>query len=371
MALFLYAHNIALAKMTGITKVGFQLFKSINLQKKKITILSHASKKSLQSEYNGIIYPGIKFQLLKYRTYLVKNSLKKAIMLFLNLFRYSFNPSKFSDNDVIIFNHIELNSQFIFFLKNCKAKKIIWLHATPNSYMAEADYLKRIKFIVEAYNYADLVVHLSNKSIESWKKYGLLSNSIVISNTIEPKLQTNEIKNIDVLIIGSITEQKGYGDILNNLELFVNIQFNINIIGGKGGKFASEFLSAIVDFDNIKYLGLVSDPENYIASAKIIWCLSQGEGQSLAMIESLEKGKPIISTDYFGADEIVNHGKNGYLFPNGSINSFINSTEDLLIDDNKYQKFSNYSSKLYNSKFSNKIFHNKFNNLINDVTTNS
>ena len=371
MAFYFYSHDIGLAKKTGITKVGFQIFKSINLQKRRFTILSHASKKSIKTEYNEFIQPEIKFQLLKYRTYLVKNNLKKAIMVFLNLLRYSFDPSKFYENDVIIFNHIEYTSEFLTFLKNSVSKKVIWLHGTPEAYLNEKKTSHQIDFIVDAYNCADIVVHLNKTSLESWKVYGMKTRGIIINNTIEVKEPTKNNNSIDVLIIGTINERKGFNYLLEEIQLLKDIKFNINIIGKSQGDFADTFLQKISKLQNINYLGLVPDPENYISSAKLVWCLSKGEGQSLAMLESLEKGKPIISTNYPAAEDLVINNKNGYLIEDHSVSDFIKYTEELLSDNKKYKMFSNHSKNLFESRFSNKIFNNNFNNLIKDVTTNS
>lgn len=371
MAFYFYSHDIGLAKKTGITKVGFQLFKSINLQKRRFTIISHATKKSIKKEYNEIIHHKIKFQLLKYRTYLVKNNFKKAIMVFLNLFRYSLNSSKFYKNDIIIFNHIEYTSEFLNFLKNSVSKKVIWLHGTPEAYLNEKKTSHLIDFIVDAYNCADIVVHLNKTSLESWKLYGMKTRGIIINNTIEVKEPTKKIKNIDVLIIGSINERKGFNYLCENLELLNDIKFNINIIGKSKGDFADVFLQKINKLQNINYLGLVPDPENYISSAKLVWCLSKGEGQSLAMLESLEKGKPIISSNYPSAEDLIINNKNGYLVNNHSISDFIKFTDQLLFNKNMYNNFSNYSKKMFKTKFSNKIFNDNIKKLIKDATTNS
>ncbi len=371
MSIYFYSHDAALAKKTGVTKVGFQIFKSLNFNKVNFSFISHATKKSILKEYDGIINSNINFFLLKYRTYTVKNKLKKLIMLVLNLFRYKLKSSNFSKNDIIIFNHLEYNYEFDSFLNLCKSKKVAWIHGTPNAYLNTPSIGKKINFFVDLYNSIDLVVHLNKTSLENWKTYGLNSEGIVINNTIEIKEPTKYINGIDILIIGTINERKGFGYLLEHLDNLENINFNINIIGKSQGDFALNFINQIEKHKKINYLGLVSDPENYISSAKLIWCLSKGEGQSLALIEALQKGKPIISTNYEAAEDLVINNKNGYLIKNKRISSFINSTNDLLEDKSKYESFSNYSKKLFKKNFSNEVFNNNIKKLIEDVTTNS
>jgi len=217
----------------------------------------------------------------------------------------------------------------------------------------------------------DLVIHLNETSMDAWKLYGMKTRGFVINNTIEVKNPTKKINNIDVLIIGTINERKGFDYLLEEIELLKDISFNINIIGKSSGDFANIFLQKINKFENISYLGLVADPENYISSAKMVWCLSKGEGQSLAMLESLEKGKPILSMNYESADDIVINNENGFLLDKPLISDFIKRTELLLSDENLYDSFAANSKKLFELKFSNRIFYRNIKNLINNVTTDS
>lgn len=371
MSIYFYSHDAALAKKTGITKVGFQIFKSLNFNKVNFSLISHATKNSIQNEYHGVIGLNIKFILLKYRTYTVKNKLKKVIMTMINLFRYSLKSSNFYEDDIIIFNHMEYNSEFHSFLKLCKSKKIAWIHGTPRAYLNTPAVAEKFDFFVNLYNSVDLVVHLNRTSLKNWKTYGLKTKGLVINNTIEVINPTKHVDNIDVLIIGSINERKGFDFLFENLDNLENINFNINIIGNSKGDFALKFINKINKYKNINYLGLVADPENYVSSAKLIWCLSKGEGQSLAMLEALQKGKPIISTSYEAAEDLVINNKNGYLIKDNLISSFINLTNDLIQDEIKYEIFSNHSRELFESKFSNKVFNNNIKKLIEDVTTNS
>ena len=371
MSIYLYSHDIALAKKTGITKVGFQIFKALNYNNVKFNVISHATKKSIQLEYTDKINPKIRFNLLRYRTYLVKNIFKKVIMTLLNVFRFSLNSSKFSKNDIIIFNHLEYTPDFYIFLKNCNSTKIAWIHGTPDAYLNDSKIAQKFNFFLELYNSLDLVIHLNQTSLDSWESYGMKTKGTIINNTIEEKKETRLINDIDVLIIGTINERKGFGYILDEIKLLDNIKFNINIIGKSQGNFAENFLKKIDKIKSINYLGLVPDPENYISSAKVVWCLSKGEGQSLAMLESLEKGKPIISTNYQSAEDLVINGENGFLVNDNKIKTFVGLTDELLYNKNMYNNFSNYSKKMFKTKFSNKIFNDNIKKLIKDATTNS
>ena len=111
------------------------------------------------------------------------------------------------------------------------------------------------------------------------------------------------------------------------------------------------FTQKIKEHQNVNYLGLVSDTENYISSAKLVWCLSKGEGQSLAMLESLEKGKPIISTNNQAAEDLVINNQNGYLIKDELITSFIKHTEDLLSNEKNMQASLVFQKNCLNQNF--------------------
>jgi len=66
--------------------------------------------------------------------------------------------------------------------------------------------------------------------------------------------------------------------------------------------------------DNIKLLGNVEDIENYYKRADCFVSTSRWEGLSLAVLEAMSFGIPVIATNVVGNMDLIKHKHNGFLF---------------------------------------------------------
>ena len=76
--------------------------------------------------------------------------------------------------------------------------------------------------------------------------------------------------------------------------------------------------------------GNVEDLHRRINGSGIFVLCSQYEGLSNALIEAMTLGLPCISTDYPGADEIIENGRNGLLVPCGDVPALAEAIRTLL-----------------------------------------
>ncbi|OUM70390.1 glycosyltransferase family 4 protein [Piromyces sp. E2] len=77
--------------------------------------------------------------------------------------------------------------------------------------------------------------------------------------------------------------------------------------------------------DRIIFLGFRSDIYALMAKAKCLLAPSRREGFSMSHIESLACGTPVVSSRCGGAEEIIQHKKNGYLFDVEDLEGFIDA----------------------------------------------
>ena len=91
--------------------------------------------------------------------------------------------------------------------------------------------------------------------------------------------------------------------------------------------------------DRVTFVPWLSNPEfiNKVADSAIFVMPSMYEGMPVAMLEAMASGKPIIASDVPGPQDIITHGKDGYLFEKGNI-SQLQEFLELLIDNSKLRE---------------------------------
>lgn len=67
--------------------------------------------------------------------------------------------------------------------------------------------------------------------------------------------------------------------------------------------------------DSIVWVGWQKDPRRFIAICDVTLMASHSETFSIACLESMAMGKPVIATDIGGASEMITDGVSGYLVP--------------------------------------------------------
>jgi glycosyltransferase involved in cell wall biosynthesis len=79
------------------------------------------------------------------------------------------------------------------------------------------------------------------------------------------------------------------------------------------------------------------------STTKLVWQLSSREGFEVKVSEALHRGKPVIATCAGGIPLQVQDGKNGYLVKVGDAVAVAEKTFELLNDDEKWMRMSEYA----------------------------
>jgi glycosyltransferase involved in cell wall biosynthesis len=89
----------------------------------------------------------------------------------------------------------------------------------------------------------------------------------------------------------------------------------------------TEFIDTTLADSTVEYLGATDDVVPYIRDADcVVLPTRYREGIPRSLLEAASMGKPIIASDNVGCREIIEHGKNGFLFKN-TIEEFIQAVE--------------------------------------------
>ena len=184
------------------------------------------------------------------------------------------------------------------------------------------------------YRIADRILVVSNEVKDIVKntfrinpsKITILRNGITFDEHQYRSIDlTSEFKGsgdkIKIIAVGSLTYQKAMDVLIKSAADLIEGKFLnfIILIVGEGEK-RKQLVKLVRELNLEKYvklLGLRNDAINLIKSCDIFVMPSRYEGLSIAMIEAMACGVPIIASDAPGLRNYIKHMHNGLLFPTG------------------------------------------------------
>lgn len=144
----------------------------------------------------------------------------------------------------------------------------------------------------------------------------------------------------DEVIIGSlgnIRSAKGYDILLRAAALLKNKKSSYRfVIAGQGKTGLYDDLlklrSELALEDTVHFPGFNDDPAGFLSSLDLFLLPSTSEGFSIATIQAMAAGLPVIVTRSGGPEEIVTHGENGWMIEPGSPEAISKAVEELSAD---------------------------------------
>ena len=138
-----------------------------------------------------------------------------------------------------------------------------------------------------------------------------------------------------LMTIGRITRQKGHRYLLEALKLILesNIDVCLIIVGEGEDLPALQSYSKELGIDSdVKFIGKRDDIAELLTSATVLVFPSLWEGLSLALLEAMAVGKPIVATVVSGATQVIADKYNGRLVSPGNSADLATAVIDLLQD---------------------------------------
>ena len=83
---------------------------------------------------------------------------------------------------------------------------------------------------------------------------------------------------------------------------------------------------------NVKFLGRISDMNNFFNQIDLFVHPSVREGFGLVVLEAMSRGIPVIAADNTSLPDLVNNGFNGFLFKTGSFEDLATKIRSLYDD---------------------------------------
>jgi glycosyltransferase involved in cell wall biosynthesis len=209
------------------------------------------------------------------------------------------------------------------------------------------------------YNYA-----IQNNLILEKKAHVVYnSTSFKISDT--PKTPENE--EIKFVMVARHCSQKDHTTLFKAIQKVQNKNFKVDLIGA--GELLEEHKKLAKDMGlskNIRFLGEVDNVSERLKSYDCSLLISNMEGFSISILESLASALPVIASDAGGVKEQVIDNYNGYLIPIKDHDYLAQKLFYIIGNPKQLHLFSRNGIKLVNEKFSivsfNKNIHSLYEN---------
>lgn len=121
-----------------------------------------------------------------------------------------------------------------------------------------------------------------------------------------------------IATVGRLTEQKGHRYLIDAAASVVSTYPNAHLLFIGDGKLRSELQQQAQQaglLQNIHFLGIRGDVPNLLAAVDLFVLPSLWEGLSVALLEAMAAGKPIVATAVSGTIEAMIHGETGLIVP--------------------------------------------------------
>jgi glycosyltransferase involved in cell wall biosynthesis len=136
-------------------------------------------------------------------------------------------------------------------------------------------------------------------------------------------------------ICAALRVEKAHGDLLAALaRLRAQGTRNLKVWLIGDGPMRGQIEAKIAELglaDCVSITGFMADVRPLVASCDAMTLVSHSETFSLAALEAMALGKPMLMTMVGGAGEQIEHGVNGYLFPVGDIGALADSILKLMV----------------------------------------
>lgn len=171
-------------------------------------------------------------------------------------------------------------------------------------------------------NFTNIFINVSESEKVSCLNAGIVSKDkvVVVPNGIRIPAFTERILNkgkLTLVNISRLSPEKGVAillDIVKSLSLLY-ADFNLVIIGDGPERAHLKKKAYELGIEKyISFLGFRKDVSGILASADIYVTASRGEGMPLTVLEAMVRSLPVVASNVVGIVDLVEQGKNGFLF---------------------------------------------------------
>ena len=244
-----------------------------------------------------------------------------------------------------------------------RAKVILTAHGPYTQYAPGliSKLKKMIRHIVERYlsKFTYKIVAVSD-SIKSYikKEIGIGDDKVsVIHNGVQGynyEFTTHSDKCRKLITVGRVAKIKNHRLMIDAISTVIKSIKDVRLtIVGDGPEFENikKYTNEIGLSDVVTFTGFRTDIEELLKLHDAFLLSSHYEGISIAGLEAMSLGLPIVSTNVGGVSEMVQDGVNGLLAENNSVTDYAQCLAKLCSDDDLFEELSRSSRAVFCDKF--------------------
>lgn len=284
---------------------------------------------------------------------------KKIYKTFKNdkaLAQYYFE-ARFKDNDIVFNDARFLDAPLI--KQTHQTKNILVFHS---SHLSGDKTKKSYKYALEHSAHIDKYIVLTHQQMHDIQevypiedeRFELIPHFIELNQS---NVETNMNKEDRFIYIGRFVKEKQLDHLIKAYRKFLESghQTKLYLFGKDEDHQLAMMKDLISEYqleDMVKISNYTKKPLVEFGKSKASLLTSKYEGFGLTIMESIEVGCPVLSYDVrYGPNEIINHGKNGYLIEKNNIDSLAQHMVDII--ENPMQHVKNQDKLKYSAAVKN------------------
>ena len=222
-----------------------------------------------------------------------------------------------------------------------------------------------LKYCNRIYRHAKAVVYQTKYEQSCFSDK--LKNGAIIANPVRIAVKPEPVQRpFEIVTAGRLLPQKNQSMLISAIcELSQKFpEINLKIYGE--GTLREQLNTQIKDNNAESFIELCGNASNLHErenGAGIFVLCSEFEGLSNALIEAMMLGLVCISTDYPGADELIEDGYNGIIVPCGDVKKLA-ETIDMVLSDNELRSKLSNNALASSEQYREKVVINKWEEII-------
>lgn len=286
-----------------------------------------------------------------------------------NIYLFKSSPKDKTEYDLLITYHAPASFCVIYSTEFLKAKKkIAWVHSDVEKCEDE------MKLYTDNYNLFDKIFCVSKSALNKFNNlypklsdktdlfYNIINKENIYNKSLIEKSYEDNFDGIRILTVGRMSEEKGYRIIPSVVKKLLSNGYKIKWYCIGDGPLSDKLKEDIIDENlqnNIILMGTKLNPYPFIKDCDIYVQPSIYEGYCITLAEARLFNKPIVSTNFTGANEQLVDGKTG-LIVNYNEDEIYRSISKIIDDRLLCSIFSYNLSK-------NKNYEQNINKLLSDI----